>query len=200
MTGHDLTPSNSLILPAERRILNGHEPIVLWFTGLSGSGKSSIASAVERKLVDEFKAHTAYLDGDSLRSGLNQDLGFSWADRQENMRRAGEAAKLLFDAGLIALVALISPLREERLRIRNLFPTHAYWEIFVSCPLEICRERDPKGLYDKAMRGEITEFTGVSSPYEAPLNPEILLETNLLSIDVCARLVVERLRQAGMLQ
>lgn len=200
MTERNLTPRKSLISAAERRQLCGQKPFVLWFTGLSGSGKSTIASALERQLVDQFRVHTAFLDGDMLRFGLNSDLGFSEQDRRENVRRAGEVARLFYDAGLITLVALISPFEVERQAVRNRFPQGLFLEIFVSCPLEVCQARDPKGLYKKATKGEIGQFTGITSPYEAPVDPEVILDTDKSSVEECVSLLMERLRQAGMLQ
>lgn len=147
---------------------------VVWFTGLSGSGKSTIANALERRLYDMGR-HVYLLDGDNLRHGLCSDLGFSAADRTENIRRAAEVARLIADAGLICLAAFISPLRADRDRARSLLPSGHFFETYVATPVEICRSRDPKGLYSRADRGELKEFTGVSAPYEAPLNPEIVL-------------------------
>lgn len=200
MTERNLTPAKSLISSTERRNLKGHSPLVLWFTGLSGSGKSTIASALERELVDRYRLHTAFLDGDMLRSGLNSDLGFSEEDRRENVRRAGEVARLFYDAGLITLVTLISPFETERQAVRNRFPQGAFWEIYVSCPLDVCQARDPKGLYKKAAEGEIGQFTGITSPYESPIDPEVILDTNKSSVEECVSLLIERLQQAGVLQ
>lgn len=152
------------------------QPILLWFTGLSGSGKSTIAGALESKLVTKGH-HTYLLDGDNVRHGLCQDLTFSEQDRNENIRRVGEVAKLMLDAGLIVLSAFISPTQKERDSVRQLFPHGQFIEIYISTPLEICEKRDPKGLYKKARKGEITKFTGISSPYEAPNNPEIIINT-----------------------
>lgn len=200
MIEHNITPVKSLISPKNRRALKGHPPLVLWFTGLSGSGKSTISVALECKLLNEFKVHTAFLDGDNLRSGLNSDLGFSDHDRHENVRRVGEVAKLFFDAGLVTLVAMISPFHVERQTVRNLFPRGSFWEIYVSCPLEICQARDPKGLYKKAESGEISQFTGLNSPYEEPVNPEMTLDTSVYSVEDCVSSIVQHLRQAGVLQ
>jgi bifunctional enzyme CysN/CysC len=149
---------------------------VLWFTGLSGSGKSTIANLVERKLFAEGK-HTYLLDGDNVRHGLNRDLGFTDADRVENIRRVGEVAKLFADSGLIVLVSFISPFRSERRMARDLLQPGEFIEVFVDTPIELCMARDPKGLYEKARAGQIKNFTGVDSPYEAPENAEIILRT-----------------------
>lgn len=175
-----------------RAALNKHESAVLWFTGLSGAGKSTIASHVERKL-SEAGAHTYVLDGDNLRGGLNRDLGFTEADRVENVRRVTEVARLFADAGLIVLVSLISPYRAERLAARERIGQD-FIEIFVDTPIELCRARDPKGLYAKADRGEIINFTGVDAPYEAPGNPEIALKTAASDSELLADNVIEYLR------
>ena len=156
--------------------LNGHKPFVLWFTGLSGSGKSTIANLVEAKLYS-LGYRTYALDGDNVRHGLNRDLGFTDADRVENIRRVAEVAKLFADAGVLTLVSFISPFRAERQMARDLMPPGEFIEVFVDTPIEVCRQRDPKGLYRKADAGQITNFTGISSPYEAPMNPELHLET-----------------------
>ncbi len=156
--------------------LNGHRPFVLWFTGLSGSGKSTIANLVEAKLYS-LGYRTYALDGDNVRHGLNKDLGFTDADRVENIRRVAEVAKLFSDAGVLTLVSFISPFRAERQMARDLMPPGEFIEIFVDTPIDVCRQRDPKGLYRKADAGQITNFTGISSPYEAPVNPDLHLET-----------------------
>lgn len=166
---------------AARRQLNGHTSRVLWFTGLSGSGKSTIANALE-KALHERGIRTYILDGDNVRHGLNSDLGFTDADRVENIRRIGEVAKLLVDAGIVVLTAFISPFRSERAVVRELFDDGEFTEIFVDTPLEVAEFRDPKGLYQKARRGEIPNFTGIDSPYEAPLKPELRLETSQKSV------------------
>ncbi len=162
----------------ERSKIKEQRPCILWFTGLSGSGKSTVANAVEVKLA-ELKKHTYLLDGDNVRHGLNKDLGFSDADRVENIRRIGEVSGLFVDAGNIVLTAFISPFREDRETVRALVKEGEFIEVFVDTPLEICEQRDPKGLYAKARRGEIPEFTGISSPYEAPEKPEIHLQGEL---------------------
>ena len=200
MTAKNLTPHHSLVTPQQREALKGHKPLVLWFTGLSGSGKSTIAAALEQRLVESYGAHTVFLDGDSLRHGLNQDLGFSAADRQENIRRVGQVARLMFDAGLIVITSFISPYRADRDQARALFPPGSFWEVFVDCPLETCKQRDPKGLYAKAESGEIAEFTGVSSPYEAPQSPEIHMRSDQQSVEACVGLLITRLVDAGVIQ
>ncbi|MDR8522496.1 adenylyl-sulfate kinase [Shewanella fidelis] len=155
----------------------GQNPILLWFTGLSGSGKSTLAGALERALFDA-GFHTYLLDGDNVRHGLCKDLGFSSEDRDENLRRVGEVAKLMVDAGLVVLSAFISPTREERERVRALFEAGQFIEVHVSTPIEVCEARDPKGLYSKARAGEIKDFTGISAPYEVPTAAELTIDTS----------------------
>ena len=174
--------------------LKGQKPAVLWFTGLSGSGKSTIANIVEKKLVARGR-HTFLLDGDNVRHGLNRDLGFTEADRIENMRRVGEVARLMSDAGLIVLTAFISPFRAERELVRHMLPEGEFIEIFVDTPLSDAEKRDPKGLYAKARAGEIKNFTGIDSPYEVPENAEIVIDTMKLSAEQAADLIVEELRR-----
>jgi len=164
----------------------------LWFTGLSGSGKSTIANLVERRL-HAIGRHTYMLDGDNVRHGLNRDLGFTEADRVENIRRVGEVSRLMVEAGLIVLVSFISPYRSERQLARSLFDEDEFYEVFVDTPLEICEQRDPKGLYAKARRGEIANFTGIDSEYERPENAEIILETENQSAEACAEALVDQL-------
>jgi bifunctional enzyme CysN/CysC len=178
---------------AARAALNGHKPAILWFTGLSGSGKSTIANLVEAKLHRR-GAHTFMLDGDNVRHGLNRDLGFTDTDRVENIRRVAEVAKLFADAGLIVLVSFISPFRAERELARELAPPGQFFEVFVDTPIELCRARDPKGLYKKADAGLIKNFTGISSPYEAPEHPEFWLRTAERSSEESARLLVDGLQ------
>ncbi len=160
-----------------RERLKGHKGAVLWFTGLSGSGKSTLAHALDERL-NRRGAHTYVLDGDNIRSGLNSDLGFSAAEREENIRRIGEVARLFADAGILTITAFISPYRRDRDRARALLPAGRFIEIYVKCPLEVAESRDPKGLYKKARAGEIEQFTGVSDPYEEPRAPEITVDTS----------------------
>lgn len=160
-----------------RAELNGHKPLVLWFTGLSGSGKSTVANAVE-KVLHERKTRTYILDGDNVRRGLNNDLDFSESGRVENIRRIGEVANLMLDAGLVVLTAFVSPFKSDRDKVRQTVGAENFVEVFVDCPLEVCESRDVKGLYKKARAGEIPDFTGISSPFEAPENPEIHLHTD----------------------
>lgn len=174
------------------------KPCVLWFTGLSGSGKSTVANLVEQKLHDMGR-HTTILDGDNVRHGLNRDLGFTDADRVENIRRVAEASKLMVEAGLITLVSFISPFREERRMARSLLDEGEFVEVFVNTPLEVCEQRDPKGLYKKARAGEIKNFTGIDSAYEAPENPELTVDTGALSAEQAAEQIVEFLQAGGYL-
>lgn len=166
----------------EREKLNGHRSCVVWFTGLSGSGKSTLAGAVEEQLAAQ-GIHTYLLDGDNIRHGLNSNVDFSEAGRKENIRRIGEVAKLFADAGIVTLTAFISPFREDRNMVRKLMNDRDFIEVFVNCPLEVCEQRDTKGLYKKARAGEISDFTGINSPYESPLNPEIEVNTQQQSIE-----------------
>ncbi|KJY84273.1 adenylylsulfate kinase [Vibrio galatheae] len=180
---------------AFRAQLKKQKPVVLWFTGLSGAGKSTVAGALETRLA-ESGYHTYLLDGDNVRHGLCRDLGFSEQDRRENIRRIGELAKLMADAGLIVLSAFISPHRAERQLVRDMLSAGEFLEVFVNTSLEVCEQRDPKGLYKKARAGEITNFTGIDSDYEAPRNPEINLLAGDKTIDVlvedCLQVLKER--------
>lgn len=179
---------------ADRAGIKKQKPCILWFTGLSGSGKSSIANAVEAKL-NKLQKHTYLLDGDNIRMGLNKGLTFSDADRVENIRRIGEVAKLFVDAGIIVLSAFISPFQRERQSVRSLVGEGEFIEVFVDTPLEICESRDPKELYKKARNGEIPNFTGISSPYEAPVEAEIILKTEEMDIEACADKVIAYFRE-----
>jgi adenylylsulfate kinase len=181
---------------ADREQIDGHKGCTIWFTGLSGSGKSTIAVAVEKTLWD--RGVRAYiLDGDNVRHGLNHDLGFSPEDRTENIRRIGEVAKLFTDAGMVNLTAFISPYRSDRDRVRGIMAPGDFIEVFVDCPIEECEKRDVKGLYAKARAGKIPEFTGISAPYEAPERAEIVLRTAELSEQQCADVVVRYLEEHG---
>lgn len=184
---------------AARARLKGQRPCVLWLTGLSGAGKSTVANLVERRL-HAAGYHTYLLDGDNVRHGLNKDLGFTAADRVENIRRIAEVARLMVDAGLIVITALISPFRAERQMARALFGAGEFFEVHVDAPLEVAERRDPKGLYRKARRGEIRNFTGIDSPYEAPEAPEIRLDTTRLSPEQAAEQVIAALRSAGIIE
>ena len=179
--------------------LKKQKPAVLWFTGLSGAGKSTVAGALENRLA-ELGYHTYLLDGDNVRHGLCSDLGFSEQDRRENIRRIGELAKLMADAGLIVLSAFISPHRAERQLVRDLLPKGEFIEVFVNASLEVCENRDPKGLYKKARAGEIPNFTGIGSEYQAPANPEIDLPAGEKSVEELVELCLIDLKQRGVIR
>ncbi len=178
--------------------LKGHRPCVVWFTGLSGAGKSAIANLVEKRL-HALGAHTTTLDGDNVRHGLNKDLGFTEAERVENIRRVAEVSRLMVDAGLIVLVSFISPFRAERRMARDLVDVGEFCEVFVDTPLEVAEQRDVKGLYAKARRGELANFTGIDSPYEPPEAPEIRIDTTTSTLEEAAELVVTRLREMDII-
>jgi adenylylsulfate kinase len=177
----------------DRQRLNGHPGFTIWFTGLSGSGKSTLAVASEEALYER-GFHTYILDGDNVRHGLNKDLGFSPADREENIRRLGEVAKILRDCALVNMVAFISPYRKDRRLARSLSEDGSFVEVFVDCPVEVCEERDPKGAYQKARQGIIKSFTGISAPYEPPEKPEIHLRTDQLSVGECVHQIMSYLK------
>jgi adenylylsulfate kinase len=178
----------------ERSKLKKQKPCILWFTGLSGSGKSTVANGVESKLL-ELQKHTYLLDGDNIRMGLNRGLSFSDEDRVENIRRIGEVAKLFVDSGTIVLSAFISPFQADRDQVRALVGEGEFIEIFIDTPLEVCEGRDPKGLYKKARAGEIPNFTGISSPYEAPGNPQIHIKNNGISVEEASNKVIAYLQE-----
>ncbi|MBE9561543.1 MAG: adenylyl-sulfate kinase [Proteobacteria bacterium] len=180
-----------------RADLNSHKSTLLWFTGLSGAGKSTVAHALEESLY-QMGYHTFVLDGDNVRHGLCGDLGFSNADRVENIRRVGEISKLFIEAGVIVLTAFISPFQADRDKARKLVGDNDFIEIYCDCSLEICEKRDVKGLYNKARKGEIKEFTGISSPYEKPENPELIINTGTASLDDCVKQILEFLIQRGV--
>lgn len=188
----------SLVSRDQRQALNQHKSIILWFTGLSGAGKSTVAHAVEQALYQR-GCRTFVFDGDNVRHGLCADLGFSVQDRVENIRRVGEMAKLFIEAGVIALTAFISPYRADRERVRALVAPGDFMEIYCHCPLEICEQRDIKGLYAKARQGLIKDFTGISSPYETPQHPELVLDTASLPLEQCVEQVLALLYQRGII-
>ncbi len=177
-----IIPHSHDITAADRRKLRNHNSFVIWFIGLSGSGKSTLASLLEKKLYER-GIGTYILDGDNIRSGLNKDLDFSDASRKENIRRIGEVAKLMVDAGVVALTAFISPFKEERVSVKKLVGADRYVEVYVDCPVEECEKRDVKGLYAKARKGEISNFTGISSPFEIPENPDVAVKTAELGVE-----------------
>ena len=187
-----------LVDKATRSQIKEQHPCLLWFTGLSGAGKSTIANIVEKKLNAKGK-HTYLLDGDNVRYGLNKDLGFTDEERIENIRRVGEVAKLFVDAGIITIASFISPFRSDRRMVRNLFEEDEFIEVFVSAPLELCEKRDPKGLYKKARAGEIPHFTGIDSPYETPEREHIILSTDASTAEQCADQLVEYMIDNGFI-
>lgn len=186
------------ITRAERSINKNQKPCVLWFTGLSGSGKSTIANALDVALHKR-GYHTFLLDGDNVRHGLCRDLGFSDADREENIRRVGEVCKLFADSGLIVMSAFISPFISDRRMVRKLFPAGEFIEVYMDAPLATCEERDPKGLYRKARSGEIKHFTGIDSPYEVPSHPEMRLDTSNMSVEECINSLIAYLLEREMI-
>ncbi len=190
---------HSSITRTDREVLHKHKSVVLWFTGLSGSGKSTLAHAVEEHLHRN-GCSTYVLDGDNVRHGLCSDLGFSDSDRVENIRRIGEVAKLLTEAGVITLTAFISPFKADREEARKRLPHGEFLEIFCECPIETCEQRDVKGLYKKARAGEIPFFTGIGSPYEAPERPELVINTHELSLEESVRKVLDLLLQRGIIK
>ena len=194
----NLTGHASKIQIREREQRLGQRGVTVWFTGLSASGKSTIAGALERRLFDE--GHLVYwLDGDNVRTGINADLGFSAEDRTENIRRIAEAARLFNDAGLLVVAAFISPSSSDRMDACKVIGDDRFYEVYLDAPLEVCEERDPKGLYRKAREGLITEFTGVSAPYEAPVAPALTLNTATKSINECVEALMSLLTDAGAL-
>ncbi|WP_420880725.1 sulfate adenylyltransferase subunit CysN [Rhodococcus sp. (in: high G+C Gram-positive bacteria)] len=204
MIAHSLRRSDNIhwqsvdVNDEARSLLKGHRPQIVWFTGLSGSGKSTIANALERRLY-ALGCHTYLLDGDNVRHGLGRDLGFTEADRVENIRRVTEVARLMADAGLIVLASFISPFRAERDAARELIGSDRFCEVFVDTPIEVAEERDPKGLYRKARRGELSNFTGVDSPYETPASPDVRIDTTDLAPEQAADRIVEVLRERGVI-
>lgn len=184
------------ITKEDRTKLMGQRGVTLWLTGLSGSGKSTIAVELEHALLEN--KHQAYiLDGDNIRHGLNKNLGFSPEDRSENIRRIGEVAKLFTDANIITITAFISPYRQDRDNARKLLKEGEFIEVYVKCPIDVCEQRDTKGLYKKARAGEVKEFTGISAPYEEPLNPELTIDTSKLSLEESTRAILNYLEEKG---
>lgn len=173
----------------DRNKLNKHNSLVIWFTGLSGSGKSTLANQLEVYLFEQ-GFRTYVLDGDNVRGGLNKDLDFSEAGREENIRRLGEVAKLFVDAGVIVLTAFISPFKNDREKVRQIVGDESFVEVFVDCPIEVCEQRDVKGLYKKARAGEIKNFTGIDSPFEVPTQPDVHVQTHLHSLEACLKQLI----------
>lgn len=184
---------NYAVDKSQRSELKRHKPVILWFTGFSGSGKSTVAGALESALHQQ-GVHTYLLDGDNVRHGLCKDLGFSDEDRVENIRRVGELSKLMVDAGLVVLTAFISPFQAERDMVRNLVGEGEFVEVFLDTPLDVCEQRDPKGLYKKARAGEIKHFTGIDSDYQVPVNPEITIDTSANNLEQSVQQLVDYLK------
>ena len=203
MTTRPPAPNNivwhhATVTRQRRERQNGHRSVILWFTGLSGAGKSTLAHAVEEALHQR-GCRTFVLDGDNVRHGLCKDLGFSMSDRIENIRRVGEVAKLFMESGAIVLTAFISPFRADRERVRNMAEKGEFIEIYCDASIEICEARDTKGLYEKARAGKIPEFTGISSPYEAPEKPELAVNTGKDELDACVRQVIDKMVRRGII-
>ncbi len=198
MTQRHLTARRSHVSPAERQKLLRQRGVVIWLTGLSGSGKSTLAYNLERRLIDD--GHLAFvLDGDNIRHGLNNDLGFSPEHRKENIRRIGEVSALFADSGVLTITSFISPYREDREFARKTIGTERFIEVHLDVSVEVCEQRDPKGLYQKARAGEIPEFTGVTAPYEAPVSPEVRVETHRHTPEECVDQVIAFLRSQGLI-
>ncbi len=195
---NNVSPIEHKVSRFDREKIKNQKSCVLWFTGLSGSGKSTIANELEKRL-NEMGYHTYLLDGDNIRAGLNKDLGFTKEDRRENIRRIAEVAKLFIDAGLITITAFISPFREDREMAKNIIGEKDFIEVFVDAPLEECIKRDPKGLYKKALRGEIKDFTGIDSPYERPDKPGIHIRTGKMGVDECVSKIMGYLKNGNFL-
>lgn len=199
MLNENIVWHNHCVTKKERSLIKNQKPCILWFTGLSGSGKSTIANSVEFRL-NALQKHTYLLDGDNVRMGLNKGLTFSDEDRIENIRRIGEVSKLFVDAGTIVLTAFISPFQKERDAVRELVAEDEFIEVFIDTPLEVCESRDPKGLYQKARKGEIPNFTGISSPYEAPTKPELHILNDKISIDDVTKQIIDYLQEKGYIK
>ena len=189
----NVIPHTFTITQEERSKLKNHACFLLWFTGLSGSGKSTIANAVEKALFNK-KIHTYTLDGDNVRKGINNNLSFTPEDRTENIRRIAEVANLMIDAGLVVLAAFVSPYQKDRENIKQIVGTDNYVEIFINTPIEECEKRDVKGLYAKARSGEIKNFTGINAPYEAPVNPDIEIDTTQVSVEEAVSIILNKIK------
>lgn len=198
ITNENTTWQSQTVTRADRELLNEHKSAILWFTGLSGSGKSTLSNAVEAYLHQQ-GARTFVLDGDNIRQGLCNDLGFSDESRKENIRRIGEVSKLMMDAGVITLTAFISPFRRDRRIVRDITNEGDFIEILCNANLEVCEKRDPKGLYKKARAGEIQDFTGISSPYEVPEHPEIIVETGTQTVEESVTQVIDYLKNCNLI-
>ncbi|WP_226665790.1 adenylyl-sulfate kinase [Metabacillus litoralis] len=198
MATNNIVWHNTSVTKEERRKKNNYQSYVLWFTGLSGSGKSTLANALARYLFEE-NIGTYVLDGDNIRHGLNNDLGFTDEDRKENIRRIGEVSKLFVDSGQIVLTAFISPFREDRQQVKDILSENEFFEVYVKCSLDECEVRDPKGLYKKARNNEIKHFTGIDSPYEEPENPTIIVDTESQSVEDSVKSIVDFLVNKGLI-
>lgn len=187
---NNIFPFQGAIKQSDRHCLNGHRSALVWFTGLSGSGKSTLAHALEERLFN-MGIRSYVLDGDNIRCGLNNDLGLNPKDRKENIRRIAEVAKLMVDSGILVFAAFIAPYRNSRMFVRELMSDFPFYECYVRCPVDVCETRDPKGLYKKARKGEITNMTGITAPYEEPENPELLVDTSQMPLDNCVDQMVE---------
>nr|WP_263314656.1 adenylyl-sulfate kinase [Mammaliicoccus sp. Marseille-Q6498] len=194
----NITWHDSEVTKAERQERNGHKSVVIWFTGLSGSGKSTISVELEKALFNQ-KITSYRLDGDNIRHGLNQNLGFSPEDRKENIRRIGEVGKLMVDAGVVTLTAFISPYKADRDIVRDILEDGEFIEVYTKCSLDECEKRDPKGLYKKARSGEIKEFTGINAPYEEPSNPEIVIDTENEKVEESVNKIIDYLKEHKIL-
>ncbi len=192
-------PHEHEIRKEDRRLLNEHGSLVLWFTGLPSSGKSTLANEVEKRLIKSFN-RTYILDGDNIRTGLNKDLGFAEEERAENIRRIGEVSKLFVDAGFIVLSAFVSPYKRDRDAVRELVEENEFVEVFVKCPVEVCEQRDVKGLYKKAREGIIKGFTGIDDPYEEPSNPEIVIDTDAQNLEESTDIIIAYLTERGVVK
>ncbi len=195
----NLTWHHGLINRKDRNQFNGHKSGVIWMTGYSASGKSTIAHVMEKALFED-RVRVYVLDGDNVRHGLNGDLGFSAEDRTENLRRVSEVSKLFCDAGIVVMTAFISPFREDRRLARKCIGDDDFHEVHIKCPIEVCEERDPKGIYKKVRAGEIARFTGISDPYEAPIKPELVLETDKYSIEECQQQFLDYLKEKKLIR
>lgn len=199
MKSSDTVWHHASVTRERREQLNGHKSVLLWLTGLSGSGKSTLSHAVEEELYQR-GCRTYVLDGDNVRHGLCSDLGFQEVDRRENIRRVGETAKLFVEAGVVTLTAFISPFIDDRTRVRSMFPHGNFLEVFCDCSLAVCEQRDVKGLYQKARKGDIKNFTGINSPYEPPVKPELVIQTEKQTLQESVELVIRMLENRGIVR